>query len=174
MAQPHSQSTFSYSNKMMGSGPLLHKNMNQASQSKRLSTWYQRTGLDLFSNEISSHHKTRGHLPPRLLTAKSNNNNNLFLAAESYSPLPLLLAQHLFSAFMHAVANVKEPEALFQEMASIQPKTGNKGAWKQFTLHYTELSAMARDINGAGLGTLEDVYLSIIPPLSEKKEASQG
>ena len=43
-------------------------------------------------------------------------------------------------------------------------------AWQSFKLHNAQLSKLAQDIQSTGLGSLEDVYLSIIPPLSTSKK----
>ena len=47
-------------------------------------------------------------------------------------------------------------------------KTDGKGpelAWQSFTLHSSQLSNTAEAIQSTGLGNLEELYLSIIPPL---------
>ncbi|KAF6841878.1 ankyrin repeat protein, partial [Colletotrichum musicola] len=134
------------------------------SQSERLSARFRRTGLDLSKFDPRD--------DPVYVRPKFDGDEKMdfLLAAESYSPLPLMFAQHLFSAFMHAVANTEEPHELFKEKATVQSEAGNAGAWKDFTLHSPKLSAIARDVENIGLGTLEDVYLSIIPPLSKTKK----
>ena len=38
--------------------------------------------------------------------------------------------------------------------------------WQSFTLHNAKLFNLAQDIQSTGLGSLEDVYMSLIPPLS--------
>ncbi|KAF6801170.1 ankyrin repeat protein [Colletotrichum sojae] len=92
------------------------------------------------------------------------------LATESYGPLPLMFAQHLFSTFMHAVANTEEPQEPFQKKATVQSEAGEASIWGYLTLHSTTLSAIAREIQVVGIGTLEDIYLSMIPPLSKAKK----
>jgi hypothetical protein len=74
-------------------------------------------------------------------------------------------AQHLFSAFMWAVS---------QKVTTIEGRTtaqqtdmfNNPTAWKSLQLENTVLSRVARAVQKSGLGSLEDVYLCIIPPLS--------
>ncbi|KAF4486756.1 Ankyrin repeat, PH and SEC7 domain containing protein secG [Colletotrichum fructicola Nara gc5] len=93
------------------------------------------------------------------------------LAAESYASLPLLFAQHIFSAFMHAVASWDGPKELFQSVADVQPNTsGSSINWKSFTLQNATLSTMIREIESTGLGSLEDIYLSVLPPLSQNQK----
>ncbi|KAF5487496.1 putative ankyrin repeat protein [Colletotrichum siamense] len=93
------------------------------------------------------------------------------LAAESYASLPLLFAQHIFSAFMHAVASWDGPKELFQSVADVQPNTtGTSINWRSFTLQNAALSTMIREIESTGLGTLEDIYLSVVPPLSQNQK----
>ncbi|RYP39998.1 hypothetical protein DL767_001932 [Monosporascus sp. MG133] len=94
------------------------------------------------------------------------------LAVESYIPLKTLYAQHMFSAFMWAAT--KAMDSPISHGADIQP-TKPDGAsshptWQSFTLHNTQLSQMAENIQSTGLGSLEDVYLCIIPPLSTEKK----
>ncbi|KDN62943.1 hypothetical protein CSUB01_08487 [Colletotrichum sublineola] len=93
-----------------------------------------------------------------------------FLAAESYSSTPLLFAQHMFSAFMYAVAGTKEKEELFQGVADVQPAASGATTWKSFTLQNATITAMVQEMETSGLGTLADIYLSVIPPLSEMKK----
>ncbi|CAH0055787.1 unnamed protein product, partial [Clonostachys solani] len=97
---------------------------------------------------------------------------NVFLATESHDPLNLLYAQDMFSAFMWAVAKTLTHPI---EGADIQPNdTRGVDAWRSFTLRIDSLSKMAREIQSTGLGNLEDVYLSIIPPLSVEHKLLQS
>ena len=94
--------------------------------------------------------------------------DKVILAAESYSSLKTLYAQHIFSAFMRAAA--KTMEKPIEGGANIRPanRDGMSGdvMWQSFTLHNIKLSNLAQDIQGTGLGSLQDVYLGLIPPLS--------
>lgn len=91
------------------------------------------------------------------------------LATESHQPLKMLYSQDMFSAFMWAAAKAM-PDPI-QDGAEIQP-TGSDG-WQLFTLHNDHLSRMAQDIQSTGLASLEDIYLSIIPPLSAQQKLPQ-
>ncbi|KAK4113209.1 hypothetical protein N656DRAFT_708131, partial [Canariomyces notabilis] len=90
------------------------------------------------------------------------------LAVESYSSLKTLYSQHMFTAFIWSAA--KTMGKPMKDGADVRPteKDGVSGdsAWKSFTLHNAQLSKMVQDIQNTGLGSLEDVYLCVIPPLS--------
>ncbi|CAM1508997.1 Fc.00g027360.m01.CDS01 [Cosmosporella sp. VM-42] len=98
---------------------------------------------------------------------------NTILATESYSPLKLLYAQDMFSAFMWAVAQT--PTKTFETRADIHPDDiSGYDAWQSFTLRNDQLSRIAQDIQSTGLGSLEDIYLGIIPPLSAMDKLPQA
>ncbi|KAK3352190.1 ankyrin repeat-containing domain protein [Lasiosphaeria hispida] len=90
------------------------------------------------------------------------------LAVESYSPLKTLYAQYMFSAFMWTAA--KKMEKPIEDGADIRPAQrddmSGDSTWQSITLHNARLSKMAQDIQTTGLGSLEEIYLAIIPPLS--------
>jgi ankyrin repeat protein len=98
---------------------------------------------------------------------------NVLLATESYNPLKLLYTQDMFSAFMWAAAKtLTDP---IKGGADIRPDdTSSVNAWQSFTLRNVHLSKMAQDIQSTGLGSLEDIYLSIIPPLSMEHKLPQA
>jgi len=102
------------------------------------------------------------------LESKESNSPNLksqFLAVVSDAiSLELLLAQDIFSTFMWAVA--EKVERLSGETTIHPTKAQGKGPqWKCFTLENTILSKLARNVQKSGLGSLEDAYHIIIPPL---------
>ncbi|KAK4116058.1 hypothetical protein N656DRAFT_841569, partial [Canariomyces notabilis] len=74
----------------------------------------------------------------------------------------------MFTAFMWSAA--KTMGKPMKDGADVRPteKDGVSGdsAWKSFALHNAQLSKMVQDIQNTGLGSLEDVYLCVIPPLS--------
>ncbi|KAF4460127.1 ankyrin repeat [Fusarium albosuccineum] len=90
---------------------------------------------------------------------------NGLLAAESHAPLKLLYAQDVFTAFMHSAAKTL-PEPV-PDGCEIRPSlmTG-EDAWKSFTLDNHRLSKIAQEIQRTGLGTLGEVFLSIVVSLS--------
>ncbi|KLU91868.1 hypothetical protein MAPG_10817 [Magnaporthiopsis poae ATCC 64411] len=97
------------------------------------------------------------------------------LAVESYSPLKTLYAQHMFSAFMWAAAKAMKR---IEDRADIRPAQrdgeGGDSTWQSIALRNTRLSKMAQDIQATGLGSLEEIYLAIIPPLSVRQKLPQA
>ncbi|SCV61379.1 uncharacterized protein FFFS_15948 [Fusarium fujikuroi] len=100
-------------------------------------------------------------------TPRDTSNGNGTLAVESYSPLKTTYTQHMFSAFMWALAKAMEP---IPTRAEIRLKDtdglSNSPPWQFLSFHNTTLSKLAKNIQSTGLGSLEEVYLAIIPPLS--------
>jgi len=96
-----------------------------------------------------------------------NAKRHRYLAVVSDTPLELCLAQDVFSAFMWAVARkTKELEGKTILNKLDQRATNTAESWKLFTLENATLSRMAKDIERSGLGSLEEIYLAIVPPLS--------
>ncbi|CAI4214564.1 unnamed protein product [Parascedosporium putredinis] len=89
----------------------------------------------------------------------------LFLARETVSSLALLYAQDMFSAFMWAmVKTLSDPiggdaEIRLEDNADIE-------SWQSFTLKHTRLLKMTQEVSDTGIGTMDQVFLAIIPPLS--------
>jgi ankyrin repeat protein len=78
------------------------------------------------------------------------------------------MAQHIFSAFLWAIRNEKWSELL--DKITLVPRSFNVddfGTWYSPRLESAELLQMAREVQSTGLGTLEQIYLSFIPPLSQ-------
>lgn len=92
-------------------------------------------------------------------------------AVKSYSSLKTLYAQHMFSVFMWTVAKTM---GSIPRKANVRPivtdRWNDRLAWQSITLHDSRLSRMAQDIQNTGLGSSEDIFLSIIPPLSAEKK----
>lgn len=90
------------------------------------------------------------------------------LAAISYSSLSTLFAQHMLSSFMWAAA--KKMDRPMDDKAEVRPTksegTNSVSALKSFALHNAKLSKLCQGIQATGLGSLDEVYLCIIPPLS--------
>ncbi|KAK1766329.1 hypothetical protein QBC33DRAFT_611985 [Phialemonium atrogriseum] len=97
------------------------------------------------------------------------------LAVVSQGDLKTLYLHHMFSAFMWAAAAVIAESivvsgAIFGE-AEIRTFLERKGphphaSWETDTFRNEKLSTLVRDIEGAGLGCVTDIYFGIIPPLS--------
>lgn len=96
-------------------------------------------------------------------------NESWSLATISDLPLDSLFAQHMFSAFMRAFANTATV-ARVNGQATVQLAdkgiSHNSKAWKYFALQNPRLSEMVRHIQRTGLGSLEEIYMNIIPALS--------
>jgi len=114
---------------------------------------------DKYSNgdDLGSSNKSRSDGIPR--------HERRFLAIESSKPLRSLYAQHLFSAFVWAAAGAMGP---VEDEADVRPSQG--GSEDPIVLHNTRLSKMAQEVESTRLGTLEEVYAAIIPPLSFNKK----
>ncbi|KAF4467779.1 ankyrin repeat [Fusarium albosuccineum] len=97
-------------------------------------------------------------------TASADHREEVLLAAKSSDSLLSLYAQDMFTSFMWAVA--KQLKSPIQGGAEIRPDDSSNGG-SDFTLRNTQLSRMAQDIQSTGLGSLDQVYYSIIPPLSQ-------
>ncbi|KAK0726114.1 hypothetical protein B0H67DRAFT_480204, partial [Lasiosphaeris hirsuta] len=94
---------------------------------------------------------------------------NTILATESYSPLKTLFIQHMFATFMWATAKtIEKPIADSADIRITEVDDEANGVLRRrsFALHTGRLSKMAQDIQSTGLGSLEEVYLCILPPLS--------
>ncbi|KAK3378964.1 hypothetical protein B0T24DRAFT_694245, partial [Lasiosphaeria ovina] len=92
------------------------------------------------------------------------------LATTSEQPPKLLFSQHLFTAFMWSlVPKLHRPvPGRANIQASDLSQLDSPLSWQWFTLQNAQLSQLARDIHATGLGSLEDVHLCILPPLSRK------
>lgn len=95
------------------------------------------------------------------------------LATVSEAPLASLFAQEMFSAFMWSFArspNVKK----IKGQTIVQPLPGqnsnSKTSWQFFTLENDTLTKLAQSIERTGLGSLGEIYMSIIPPLSAEEK----
>lgn len=113
-------------------------------------------------------------------------NQSWCLAAVSEVDLELLYARHMFSAFMWTIAKVAKDakvanDAKFAKVAKeefpgrtsrFDPK--NEGSWQSLKLHDPTVLELANCVQRAGLGDMEDAYLSLIPPLSKTMLLGSG
>ncbi|RYP43916.1 hypothetical protein DL768_009575 [Monosporascus sp. mg162] len=92
------------------------------------------------------------------------------LAVESFSPLTTLYAQYMFAAFMWAAAKMMEKP--LEDGVDVRPAQSSNAsgdsALQPIALQSSRLSKMAQDIQTTGLGSLEEIYLAVIPPLSAR------
>lgn len=92
-----------------------------------------------------------------------------YFAGESYVQVKSLYALDMFSSFVWAATKTMTDEV--KGGAEIRPIEGRtREDWIYFTLSSNHLSKMVRDIESTGLGGLDDIYLSIIPPLSAENK----
>lgn len=98
----------------------------------------------------------------------SEQSQNTILAIDSYSPLKTLLTQYMFSSFMWAAAKMLTKSEYHNKLVFRGVEVGDgptESPW-MISLHNAQLSKLAQDIQSTGIGSLEEVYISIIPPLS--------
>jgi ankyrin repeat protein len=100
-------------------------------------------------------------------------NAGSFLGTVSDSPLSLLFAQHIFSVFMWAaVKKLEHPITggveILPGIVGTDPAAGT--LWKSFTLQNSTILKLVQDIRSTGIGSMEEVYLSIVPPLSAERK----
>ncbi|KAI8682397.1 hypothetical protein NCS56_00362300 [Fusarium sp. Ph1] len=93
---------------------------------------------------------------------------NEFLAVDSFIPLKLLYAQQIFTAFMWSAANAM-PRCIPGD-SSLLYDEGGRSHRKSFKFRNEELSRIAQDVSNTGLGSLDEIFLSMIsPPSAENK-----
>ncbi|KAL2679331.1 hypothetical protein Neosp_010104 [[Neocosmospora] mangrovei] len=105
---------------------------------------------------------------PTFVLNNDNAQKPAVLAVETYDSLQTLLAQHIFSHFMFSLANtmgvpVPEQATMKLDDPSIEAASSR---WNEFSLHHDTISKLAQRIEAVGFGSLESVYLALIPPLS--------
>jgi len=87
------------------------------------------------------------------------------LAVMTDNSLEISYGQHLFSSFMWAVSRrvsrIENPANARQ-----LDMFNNPTAWNSIALDHGRLERIARTVQKSGLGTLEEGYLCIVPPLS--------
>ncbi|KAF1959247.1 ankyrin [Byssothecium circinans] len=89
----------------------------------------------------------------------------------SDASLEVVLAHHLFSAFMWAVSDEIQEDKIDTatvEDAELFDGSDFQNTWNIPTLRNKRLMKLARAIVGLGLGPIDDVLLAIIPPLSHR------
>lgn len=94
-----------------------------------------------------------------------------YLATESDKPLEAVLAQHLFSAFMWMVAKTM-PNPL-NGVVDLLPHGNLQNPCPSFTLRNSLLSRIAQEVSSTGLGTADEILLSVILPLSTEEKLPQ-
>ncbi|KAF4458741.1 ankyrin repeat [Fusarium albosuccineum] len=90
------------------------------------------------------------------------------LAVASYDVREKAYATEIFNAFMWAVA--RSGTQPIDNKSKLQPsgrESSGRDSLRTVTLQSKQVSKLAQDIQGTGLESLYDAYLSIIPPFSE-------
>ncbi|KAM0406586.1 hypothetical protein ACHAPZ_003353 [Fusarium culmorum] len=91
------------------------------------------------------------------------------LGNDSYQSLKALYAMDLFSSFTRAMAKTMGTP-IPGSAEEIQSKSDTEDAsWNIFTLRNNHLSKLIQNIHNTGLGSLDQIYLSVITPLSREK-----
>lgn len=90
------------------------------------------------------------------------------LAVESYDVTEKAYAKDMFSAFMWTVAEkIKTPIDNTSKLQTVGGEGSGRGSLRSARLQSQKLSKLAQDIQKTGLESLNDAYLSIIPPFSK-------
>lgn len=100
------------------------------------------------------------------------------LIVDAEGKLELLLAQHIFSAFMWAIAKHGKSSNRIDLMLKDQTTIRYQDAFRSddpktllsLRLENKVLTGMANAIQQTGLGSLQDAYMCLIPPLSSTKQ----
>ncbi|KAK2759885.1 hypothetical protein FQN54_002619 [Arachnomyces sp. PD_36] len=100
---------------------------------------------------------------------RSSQVDDQFLAVTSNDTLAVVLARNLFSSFISAIADKIHPIGGNTTVSPVDPTDTDPGAWKSLKLENSVLYQMAQAAERAGLGTLQEAYTCIIPPLHLKK-----
>jgi ankyrin repeat protein len=88
------------------------------------------------------------------------------LCSEAWQQLRSLYAMELYSSFMRAAAKAMLKK-IPGEAEKIQTSDHADGmSWRVFSLRNSHLSEMIQDVHNTGLGSLDQIYLSILTPLS--------
>ena len=105
--------------------------------------------------------------PPQTPPANQRK-KEILLAAESEVSLEMLYAQEMFSSFMWATAKWLQ-RRIPGPVTHTSEAPDETASWQSFTLHSTIVTRVIQDVQRTGLGSLEDIYMNIIPPLSIQK-----
>lgn len=105
---------------------------------------------------------------------KSTNSDDGFgvpILINSNAPLATILAHHLFSAFMWAISELIPSDSFHEATVEDSDQfivADFERSWGRPTLRNRRMMKIVRDIERFGLGSTEDILLSIIPPLSTR------
>jgi len=93
------------------------------------------------------------------------------LVVKTEAPLESMITQHMFSAFMWAVTERISAERIDPQRSTTIVRTNgfridDTESLKSLRLQNHALLEIASDIQRTGQGTLQEVYMCVIPPLS--------
>lgn len=119
------------------------------------------------------------HAGPNNSVIGNPNNSWTDLAVFSSTSLESSLAQHIFSSFMWAVAkNIEDKIPNGEGETSIARgdlfRIGDPDTLLSLKFENKTLTGIVNDIQQTGLGSLQDVYMCIIPPLSHFQKLPVG
>ncbi|ETS83858.1 hypothetical protein PFICI_05734 [Pestalotiopsis fici W106-1] len=123
-----------------------------------------------FNSKSSRNSDEKGENDNTTITTTEDEDSQKRLAVEFNGPLRSLFAQDIFSSFWVSAAKTLT-ESSFTEPAEIYSNhTTSNEPWRSFSssisLRNEQFTKLARTIQSTGLGSLDDIYLSMIPPLS--------
>ncbi|RSL44714.1 hypothetical protein CEP54_014574 [Fusarium duplospermum] len=124
-------------------------------------TLYQSSSLRKL--DFDSHGEEAAAIP------RAEGSSRTYLAAETSGPLKLLYAQEIFAAFMWSMAKTM-PSCIPGLPDFLDGEEAKRTDWKSFKFHHEEVSRMVQDISNTGLGSLDQIYLCAIPPLSAENK----
>lgn len=127
---------------------------------KTYEQWVRRQAQVVMIDSVETHYcigkPSIGQLP-----SLPSTNNSKSLAVISESPLENICGQMILSEF---ISNVAEG-ALESIGGKVRVRGGTRGVKASFGLRNTVLDELADKVQQTGLATVEDAFLSIVPPL---------
>jgi len=124
---------------------------------KTYEQWVRRQAQVVTIDSVETHH----YIGKPSISQLPSTNNSKFLAVISESPLENICGQMILSEF---ISNVAEG-ALESIGGKVRVRGGTRGVKASFGLRNTILDELADKVQQTGLATVEDAFLSIVPPL---------
>ncbi|PSN68263.1 hypothetical protein BS50DRAFT_665888 [Corynespora cassiicola Philippines] len=135
---------------------------------QRLNTDILTRDLKWWSNDLRPI-KSRIDEPSLITIGFNGPNEGEVISITSNAPRSTIIAQHIFSGFMWAVAHLVQKDSFrhiaVEDQESFVPVEFDK-TWSFPTLRNNHLMSIVRQIAALGLGTMEGIFLCMIPPLS--------
>ncbi|KAI5797870.1 ankyrin repeat-containing domain protein [Peziza echinospora] len=118
---------------------------------------------DEIENEVFA--SVHGFRLPEKLNDNFNPETHTLVAVAQHMPIEQLFAQHLFTAFMWAIAD----SVTLDGNTTIDDKrflSTDPDSILLLHFHNESLTAMCEAVQRTGLGSIEEILLSVVPPLS--------